>query len=103
MLLRALPVQAPDQLVNLANPGPKPGSQTCNDQGSCDEVFSYAMFRDLQQAPQARAVFTGIAAHRTFGANLAYRGQTGWQGEPPNRQRSSALWAGLGSEKRAFR
>ena len=76
MLLRRLPVQAPDQLVNLANPGPKPGSQTCNNQGSCDEVFSYPMFRDLQQAPQAQEVFTGIAAHRTFGANLAYRGQT---------------------------
>jgi predicted permease len=76
MLLRRLPVQAPDQLVNLANPGPKPGSQTCNNQGSCDEVFSYAMFRDLQNAPQSEEVFTGIAAHRTFGANLAYRGQT---------------------------
>jgi predicted permease len=76
MLLRRLPVQAPDQLVNLANPGPKPGSQTCNNQGSCDEVFSYAMFRDLQKASQAHEVFAGIAAHRTFGANLAYRGQT---------------------------
>ncbi|HUE85285.1 MAG TPA: ABC transporter permease [Vicinamibacterales bacterium] len=76
MLLRKLPVQAPDELVNLANPGPKPGSQTCNNQGGCDEVFSYAMVRDLQQAPQTRELFTGIAAHRTFGANLAYRGQT---------------------------
>jgi predicted permease len=73
MLLRELPVQAPDELVNLANPGPKPGSQTCNNQGGCDEVFSYAMFRDLEKAQQ---VFTGIAAHRSFGANLAYRGQT---------------------------
>jgi predicted permease len=76
MLLRRLPVTAPDQLVNLANPGPKPGSQTCNNQGGCDEVFSYAMFRDLQKAPQAQEVFAGVAAHRTFGANLAYRGQT---------------------------
>jgi predicted permease len=73
ILLRRLPVQAPDELVNLANPGPKPGSQTCNNQGSCDEVFSYAMFRDLEQAQQ---VFTDIAGHRTFGVNLAYRGQT---------------------------
>ena len=31
------------------------------------------MFRDLEKAQQ---VFTGLAAHRTFGANLAYRGQT---------------------------
>jgi putative ABC transport system permease protein len=73
ILLRKLPVQAPDQLVNLANPGPKPGSQSCNNQGSCDEVFSYLMFRDLEQSQR---VFTGIAAHRTFGANLAFRGQT---------------------------
>jgi predicted permease len=73
MLLRELPVEAPEQLVNLANPGPKPGSQTCNNQGSCDEVFSYAMFRDLEKTQQ---VFAGIAAHRAFSANLSYRGQT---------------------------
>jgi predicted permease len=76
LLLRQLPVAAPDELVNLANPGPKPGSQTCNNQGGCDEVFSYAMFRDLEKSPQAQQVFTGMAAHRTFGANLSYRGQT---------------------------
>jgi predicted permease len=73
MLLRPLPVVEPDRLVNLANPGPKPGSQTCNNQGRCDEVFSYAMFRDLEKAQQ---VFAGMAAHRAFGANLAFRGQT---------------------------
>lgn len=73
ILLRELPVESPDELVNLASPGPKPGSQTCNNQGSCDEVFSYTMFRDLEKAQE---VFTGIAAHRSFGANLAYRGQT---------------------------
>ena len=71
MLLRELPVEAPDRLVNLANPGPKPGSQSCNNQGGCDEVFSYPMFRDLEKAQQ---VFTGLAAHRSFGANLAFRG-----------------------------
>jgi predicted permease len=36
-------------------------------------VFSYPMFRDLEKAQQ---VFSGIAAHRLFGANLSYRGQT---------------------------
>ena len=71
MLLRALPVEAPESLVNLANPGPKPGSQSCNNQGGCDETFSYPMFRDLEKAQQ---VFTGLAAHRSFGANLAFRG-----------------------------
>ena len=48
MLLKKLPVEAPEELVNLANPGPKPGSQSCGNQGSCDEVFSYPMFRDLE-------------------------------------------------------
>jgi predicted permease len=73
MLLSALPVPHPEQLVNLSAPGPKPGSQSCNQAGDCDEVFSYAMFRDLQRVQD---VFTGIAAHRSFGANLSYRGQT---------------------------
>lgn len=73
MLLRPLPVPAPDELVNLGAPGPKPGSNSCNDQGGCSEVFSYPMFKDLEKVQQ---VFTGLAAHRTFDANLAYRGQT---------------------------
>jgi predicted permease len=73
MLLRSLPVQGADQLVNLSAPGPKPGSQSCNNAGDCEEVFSYAMFRDLERL---QTTFTGIAAHRTFGANLAYKGQT---------------------------
>ncbi|MFH1573774.1 MAG: ABC transporter permease [Acidobacteriota bacterium] len=73
MLLRPLPVQEPEQLVNLSAPGPKPGSQSCNQAGNCEEVFSYPMFRDLQKAQTA---FSGIAAHLLFGANLAARGQT---------------------------
>lgn len=73
MLLRPLPVPAPDELVNLSAPGPKPGSQSCNQAGGCEEVFSYPMFRDLQKA---QSVFTGLAAHRLFGVNLSYRNQT---------------------------
>jgi putative ABC transport system permease protein len=73
MVLRPLPVVEPDRLVNLANPGPKPGSQSCNNAGGCDEVFSYEMFRDLEHQ---QAALTGLAAHRTFGANLAYKGDT---------------------------
>ena len=73
MLLRPLPVHEPQRLVNLSAPGPKPGSQSCNQAGDCEEVFSYLMFRDLQQA---QTVFSGIAAHRLFSANLAARGQT---------------------------
>jgi predicted permease len=73
MLLESLRVPSPAQLVNLSAPGPKPGSTSCNQAGDCDAVFSYAMFRDLQKAQTS---FTGIAAHRLFGANLAYQGET---------------------------
>ncbi len=73
MLLKPLPVAAPDELVNLSAPGPKPGSQSCNQAGDCDAVFSYPMFRDLQKEGR---VFAGLAAHRLFGANLSYQGQT---------------------------
>ena len=72
MLLRPLPVPDPGRLVDLGNPGPKPGSQSCGQAGDCDVVFSYPMFRDLEKS---QTVFTGIAAHVTFGANLALRGQ----------------------------
>jgi predicted permease len=73
MLLRPLPVPNPDELVNLAAPGPKPGSQSCSQAGSCDEVFSYPMFRDLERVQTS---FTGLAAHRNFGASVGYQGTT---------------------------
>ena len=72
-LLRPLPVVRPSELVNLSAPGPKPGSNSCGQAGSCEEVFSYPMFRDLERL---QTVFTGVAAHVSFGANLAYHGQT---------------------------
>ncbi len=73
LLLKPLAVPEPARLVNLAAPGPKPGSTSCNQAGDCDAVFSYPMFRDLERVD---APFTGIAAHVTFGANLAAHGQT---------------------------
>jgi predicted permease len=73
MLLRPLPVHDPGSLVNLAAPPPKPGSQSCNEGGDCDVVFSYPMFRDLESNQD---VFTAMAAHRIFGANMGFRGQT---------------------------
>ncbi len=73
LLLQPLPVEAPDQLVNLSAPGPKPGSTSCNTAGGCELVFSFPMFRDLEKV---QTVFAGIAAHRTFGANLSYAKQT---------------------------
>ncbi|MBV9880494.1 MAG: ABC transporter permease [Gemmatirosa sp.] len=73
MLLRPLPVRDPGALVNLSAPGPKPGSQSCGQAGSCDAVFSYPMFRDLERT---QTVLRGLAAHVAFGANLAFRGET---------------------------
>ena len=73
MLLRPLPVSDPGMLVNLSAPGPKPGSVSCGEAGDCDDVFSYPMFRDLERM---QTVFTGLAAHRPFGVNLASKGQT---------------------------
>lgn len=73
ILRRPLPVHEPHRLVNLSAPGPKPGSTSCNQAGSCDDVFSYPMFRDLEAAETA---LSGIAAHRLFGANVAYENQT---------------------------
>ena len=71
MLLRPLPVATPVELVNFGSPGPKPGSNSCGQAGSCDEIFSYPMFRDLERAQTS---FTGIATHRNFGASLGYKG-----------------------------
>jgi predicted permease len=73
VLLKPLPVAAPDALVNLASPGPKNGSTSCNNAGDCDQVFSYPMFLDLAREQQ---VFTAIAAHWSFGANVGYGGET---------------------------
>ncbi len=73
VLLRPLPVEDPDSLVNLSAPGVKSGSNSCNNAGDCDVVFSYPMFRDLEEI---QTVFTGIAAHRSLAVNLAYGGET---------------------------
>jgi putative ABC transport system permease protein len=73
MLLRPLPVPEPDRLVYFESPGPRPGSNSCGLPGSCEQVFSYQMMRDLQKA---QTVFTGIAGHVLFGANIAARAQT---------------------------
>lgn len=71
MLLRPLPVHDPDSLVNLVSPGPRSGTVSCGQPGTCDATFSYPMFRDLERV---QTVFTGIAAHRDFGASIAYGG-----------------------------
>ena len=72
LLLHPLDVNAPSRLVNLSAPGPMPGSNSCNQSGQCDEVFSYAMFRDLEKSP---GPFTGVAAHRITGVSMAVRNE----------------------------
>jgi predicted permease len=66
-------VRAPERLVNLAAPGPNPGSDSCNQAGTCEEVFSLPMFRDLAGAPSTG--LAGLAAHRLFLAGLAHDGR----------------------------
>ena len=73
MLLQALPVEAPERLINIKAQRPNHGSQSCNQSGDCAEIFSYPMFRDIERQSGG---FSGIAAHRLFGANLAHVNQT---------------------------
>ena len=68
-LLRALPVRDPQELVSLAGPGPQYGSNSCSSIGNCDEVFSYPMFKDLEQGQN---VLSGLAAHRDMSVSLSY-------------------------------
>src|SRR3954467_163152 len=70
LVRQELPVRDADRLVNLGAPGPKNGSTSCGQAGSCDDVFSYPMFRDLQKAQLK--VFAGLVGHRDFGANVSY-------------------------------
>jgi predicted permease len=73
LLWHPLPVREPSRLVNLSAPGPMPGSNSCNQSGQCDEVFSYPMFRDLEKA--TATPFTGVAAHRITGVSLGVRNE----------------------------
>ena len=73
-LLRSLPVQEPDRLVNVEVPGPNPGSQSCGQAGGCDMVLSYPMLRDLEAFESAS--ISGLAGHVNFGANLSFDGRT---------------------------
>lgn len=73
LLLQPLPVEDPAALVNLSAPGPKPGSQSCNQAGDCEQVFSFGMFRDLASAPDSPVQ---LAAHRRTGANISTGNQT---------------------------
>ena len=75
VLLRELPVPEPRRArESRARPGPKQGNTSCNDGGTCDEIFSYPMFRDLERVD---GPFVGIAAHRYIGREPRVRGRDG--------------------------
>ena len=74
LLLRGLPVHDAGQLVNLATPGPKQGSTSCGLAGSCDAIFSYPMYRDLEVAELPG--LAGLAGHVLTGVHLVYDNQT---------------------------
>lgn len=69
VVMRPLPVGAPERLVNLSAPGPKPGNTSTNMAGPREDIFSYPMFRDLERA---QTPFEGLAAHTSIPASLAY-------------------------------
>src|SRR5215467_11641598 len=73
VLLAPLPVSHPERLVNVLAEAPNPPYQTCTQAGSCDVVWSYPMFRDLERA---QTQFSGIAGHELVSGNVAYRGRT---------------------------
>jgi len=69
MVRQELAVPDAGRLVNFSAPGPKNGSQSCGQAGSCEDVFSYPMFRDLQNARVAS--LSAIAGHRDLSANVS--------------------------------
>jgi predicted permease len=70
MVRQDLPVPDADRLINFSAPGPKNASTSCGQAGSCDDVFSYPMFRDLQRARIAS--LSAIVGHRDLGANVSF-------------------------------
>lgn len=73
LLLRPLPVVAPDRLVNLSAPGPKPGRDNSSLAGPSSELFSYPMFRDISRSTTA---LSGVAAFRLIPVSIALGDRT---------------------------
>src|SRR5215212_4496523 len=72
LLLHRLPVPHPEHIVKLVAPGPRSGGGSCGEMGSCEETFSYPMFRDLERT---RTGLTGLAANVLMDVAVSFGGQ----------------------------
>ena len=72
VLLRALPVPNPQQLVVLRSPGPHHG-HTWSDIDNGAQSFSYPMYKELRDRS---TVFTGLLGSRDMDVNVAGHGTT---------------------------
>lgn len=74
VLLKELEVRSPHELAVITTPPDlKWGRNSTNNAGGQEAIFSYPMFRALERNA---AGLEAIAAHRLFGANLAYAGKS---------------------------
>jgi predicted permease len=74
VLLKELSVRNPHELAVITTPPDlKWGRNSTNNAGGQEAIFSYPMFRELEKNP---AGLEAIAAHRLFGANLAFAGKS---------------------------
>src|SRR5215203_2284253 len=74
LILRRLAVPSPDEIVMVTSPGPRPGSRSTGDfSGGVDAIFSYPLFRDLEQLKDDGLQ---LAAYASFGANVAFEGRS---------------------------
>ena len=97
LVLRPLPVADPGGLVNLASPGPKPGPCFFDNAGTCEETFSFPMFRNLERGQE---VFASLAAHKGLSANVVHQGRTA---QVQGTQVSGSYFATLGLQPAAGR
>jgi len=70
LVLSALPVPHPEQLVLVTAPREfKSGRSSSDNSGNQDYIFSYPVFRALEKNSQALA---GLAGFRNLGGNLSF-------------------------------
>ena len=72
VILRPLPVKAPNELVVVKSPGPRTGWAHADEKGGVSS-FSYPMYKELRDQ---NTVFSGLLASFNFNASLSYKGET---------------------------